>query len=783
MANESEPSTGGQQEPPPAVPQVLPAAADFVAKARDLDALRNAVVDAAGVGAGLWFSYLFVLLYLLIAVGSVTHRDLLYASPIKLPFLAVDLPLVGFFVLGPLLFLIVHLYVLLHLVLLASKVGVFRTELEAQIADDDTRARLRRQLPSNIFVQLLAGPREMRTGIIGMMLRLIAQISLVAGPLGLLVFFQLQFLPYHHESVTWWHRLAVLADLALLWMLWPSIARGQATWIAWRDFQTRKVAALGLASLVPLFLVFTIATFPYEWLDESLPSVRFIPTKWPSANSNQKGVKSDPRMKGAKGKDEAPPIIVVIRSMGWTSLHQLLVGGDLNNAARKPTSLWSNRLVLPDIDVVDRAKFDTEEKIKAASETFVLRGRRLEGAVFIGARLRKVDFAGAQLQGAFLGRADLREAKFVCGTYLVQRRGTIAEDCVNLQGADLSRANLQSADLTHAQLQAANLSEAKLQKAKFNMAQLPDAQLYEAQLQGADLVWAQLQNANFSQAQLQGANLAAARLQGALFFGAQMQGANLQNAQLQGALISDPAIPDETPFAGLQGAQLTGASLMGARLRGARLQGADLSRVQLQGADLTGAGLEGTNLTGATLRGALLDEVSVWRADPLKMVVESVRIINPNKNQQPSAIGFDEVKRLIEEQVPNGDLRDGALKRIAILDAAGSDEQSDTATFDGWDRLAKQPLSDGEYESILAEILQQIGCNPQWGSHVIREWSEFDPRFSQQSPHPVRLTDIFLDETRCPGARGLTESEKDRLRKDRSAAAAARGPAVPPSRQ
>jgi hypothetical protein len=32
--------------------------------------------------------------------------------------------------------------------------------LRAQIAGDDTRARLRRQLPSNIFVQSLTGPRE-----------------------------------------------------------------------------------------------------------------------------------------------------------------------------------------------------------------------------------------------------------------------------------------------------------------------------------------------------------------------------------------------------------------------------------------------------------------------------------------------------------------------------------------------------------------------------------------------------------------------------------------------
>ena len=61
------------------------------------------------------------------------------------------------------------------------------------------KSRLRRQLPSNIFVQSLAGPREVRTGTIGFLLRLIGRISLVAGPIALLVLFQLQFLPYHNQ--------------------------------------------------------------------------------------------------------------------------------------------------------------------------------------------------------------------------------------------------------------------------------------------------------------------------------------------------------------------------------------------------------------------------------------------------------------------------------------------------------------------------------------------------------------------------------------------------------
>jgi hypothetical protein len=213
--------------PAPGKPPPLGA---FAGKAKDLLALRDAVVDAASVGAGLWFSYVFALLYFLISVGSITNRDLFLESPVKLPFLNVDLPLLGFFWLGPAIFLIVHTYVLLHFVLLAGKVGDFDAELQTQIADEDVRGRLRRQLPSNIFVQFLAGPREVRSGVLGSLLKLIAWISLVIGPIALLVFFELQFLPYHNEWITCWHRIAVLADIVLLWMLWPSVASCRSSW-------------------------------------------------------------------------------------------------------------------------------------------------------------------------------------------------------------------------------------------------------------------------------------------------------------------------------------------------------------------------------------------------------------------------------------------------------------------------------------------------------------------------------------------------------------------------
>ena len=172
----------------------------------------------------------------------------------------------------------------------------------------------------------------------GLMLRLIALISLVLFPIALLVFFQLQFLPYHHQPITWWHRIAVLLGILLLWMFWPSIARGKLASISWHDLRRPKIMTLLLASLLPLLLIFTISTFPGEWLDANLPSLPLVPTKWPARTAEEK-------ISGRLALAES--VSASVKSMEWTSLHDLLVAGNVDLVARKPTSLWSNRTPKP----------------------------------------------------------------------------------------------------------------------------------------------------------------------------------------------------------------------------------------------------------------------------------------------------------------------------------------------------------------------------------------------------------------------------------------------------
>ena len=137
--------------------------------------------DAASVASALWVSYLEIMVYIAIAVGAVTHVDLFLERPVKLPLLGdTPLPLLAFFILAPIAFIIWHAYTLLHFGILAEKVTAFA-------ATPGYREDYLWRLPANIFLQLLVGPPALRKGRIGFVSAAIAWISLVIGPILLLL--------------------------------------------------------------------------------------------------------------------------------------------------------------------------------------------------------------------------------------------------------------------------------------------------------------------------------------------------------------------------------------------------------------------------------------------------------------------------------------------------------------------------------------------------------------------------------------------------------------------
>ena len=644
--------------------------------ARDLQTFRDSLNDAGSIGTGLWLSYLFVLFYFAVAAGGVTHQDLFFKAPVKLPFLSVDLPLLGFFILGPILILIVHAYLLLHLVLLSAKAGAFDNELRAQTRNEQDRRYLRRQLPINIFIQVLAGPCEVRTGFVGFMLRLVAHISVIAAPVLLLMFFQVQFLPYHGEAITWWHRVAVAVDMALLWALWPSIARGRPTQINKHFLFRQKSAPVLVASVAVILFAFTVATFPTETLDY-LPSLRFVPWK--------DGTDAEWRL---------------------ASLHELLFAGNVNLITRKPTSLWSNCLVLPGLDVAARAKAETEAKITSLAQTVSLRNRRLEGAVLIDARLTNVDFTAAHLQGA-------------------------------------------------------SLSFARLDGASFVGAQLQGATLDGAEFEGASLFGAQLQGASFNGAQLQGAALGGAHLEGSALNGAALQGATLDGAQLQGASLD---------FVQLQSASLVEAQLQGAHLESAQLEGAILNGAQLQGAQLDNANLESASLRNVFVWRADARNAVHGGSPMVEAVTdakEKCQIVSSDYICDWSASSTHKLEALITKEAPENEARQLLVERIdrQLNPKKPLDGEKEMAT--AWTALNSSSPTPDNFEKRLSQQWRATGCAANGAPYVIRGMIHIlaggDSPFGVQSSEPAAIAKAFLDKVQCTGSRGLSSEDSATL--------------------
>ncbi len=450
----------------------------------DVEALEKSLNDSATRVSTIWISFLTFGLYLVTAAGTITHRQLFLEEPVKLPVLKIDLPLVGFFLLAPILFVIFHAYVLLQVLLLGRTAAAYNEVVEKAQLGTEENASIRQRLANTLFAQIFAGSPRERDGWLGLLLKTMAWITLAVAPVLILLFFQFQFLPYHNPYITWTHRLLVPLELLLVVTFWP-LALDETLDMNWHHFFKLWRSPAGLVVLVLyLFVSFLLLSFPGE------PHAEWT-RYWPDEKSLSKAPKFGD---GLQCRTRS--------RVSWVFPH-------------------FDRLYLPRVDVVDdEALKKIEVHTKATGEpdyqgerTRQLRNRDFNCADFSDyADLRRVDLTGTSMRGARLDRSKL-------------------------QGASLGGAQLQGASLPEAQLQGASLHFAQLQGAFLILSQFQSASLDEAQLQGASLDGAQLQGASLYRAALQGARLGSSALQGVSLVEAQLQGASLNKAQLQGAML------------------------------------------------------------------------------------------------------------------------------------------------------------------------------------------------------------------------------------------------------
>jgi uncharacterized protein YjbI with pentapeptide repeats len=431
-----------------------------------------------------------------------------------------------------------HLFVLVQLGLLAQTWRDLDARLSVSGMAPDQRPYILilDRLDTFVATQWLAGRRQ--TWVLRSLIVLAVWITLVLGPIAVLLTFQLRLLPYHDEGIIAWQRLVLLSDLIVLWLMWPAIhnrrSKGLHT-LTRRTWRTANFVAASLASIGVLGFAFLVATVPGEKDTPEAPLgqwwvPRWFPTKQLKPGDSVYGTtaKCLPA-KGVAGGFGPAPISCLLVPTTWITevvtenrriwLPTAILFEGVDDVSGQAKSPFLRNILAPDQKFVAGVRMATETSEQSArqetAEAFdsganlSLRGRDLRYAMLARSDLHGVDFVNADLRGANLTRANLKDAKFNC----------LENDAGDPEPS--SCANLEDANLSRAEMQGTNFWGAKLQRVFLDRSKLQGANLERAQLQGADFSYAVLQGANLEKADLTGSVYTSLDLFGVDFSGVQ----------------------------------------------------------------------------------------------------------------------------------------------------------------------------------------------------------------------------------------------------------------------
>lgn len=447
----------------------------------DVEGLEKSLSDSATRVSTIWISYLLFGLYLLVSAGTATNKQLLLAEPVKLPALGTEVPLVAFFVISPLLFIFLQFYVLLQTLLLGRTARAYNDALNRTLRVSKENAIFRERLANTIFAQVFAGAPREREGWVGIVLRGIAWFTLIGSPILVLLTFQLAFLPYHSQAVTWIHRLLVYFAVGMAFTIWPVVINPAKEYRWYRlDFRFWK------STLFSWRMSKARETHRSATLSESVQAAKRIADK----------IVPLKRIIGQLTAGTVLLLSTLTLSFPGEWQVNLLSFRSLNSRACKTwiTDTFSlsviDRLNLKDIGVADA------ETLKKMIE-----GKPEHLDLHKAARSRDLsdrDFDCGVFNGVDFRLAALDKAQFEGSVFLNARLDGARMPEAVLEGADLTKITLDQIDLTNANLSRAILSSATLNKVELGL----------ADLSGIDLSGAVLTVVNFGKgARLSGANL------------------------------------------------------------------------------------------------------------------------------------------------------------------------------------------------------------------------------------------------------------------------------------
>jgi uncharacterized protein YjbI with pentapeptide repeats/MFS family permease len=496
------------------------------------------IAEASKNARKIYFLYIGFLAYFGLTVFGTSDRQIILNETASLPFFGLEVSLNGFFIIAPLIAILVFVYLQLYLYRLKASI-------------DDLRFNYASVEKRRLYPWMINIAEDPDPGFIGKLQVIMVKLSVwILLPL-VLFLIAIWFVKKHDPFLSYIVGLSPILGAFVVVFFWCQYEDTQM-----REFFRRNLEAIFV--YIVFFIIsalLTILTILYmpkllilfgisESLCYLIVGVAFIVVCCLLRCLYVK-------LRRVSWKHEGKTILV----------SSVLTFGALLIFIVIP---YSNKGSLISVDLSHQKLVAEPEKDYAGLFWGNLSKAHLEGANLTSSILKRMDFRNAHLQHA-------------------------AMESAILQGANLEAANLRVAYLKGANLQNANLGAANLRGAYLSGANLQNANLERGNLQGANLWGANLQNANLKEANIQKAFLNKAYLKWA-----DLEGANLQHAGLDGANLLNANLKG----AKLENAILEGAKLYNANLNEANLQAADLSRAELNSAWLQAADLRGAkNLT------------------------------------------------------------------------------------------------------------------------------------------------------------------------------------------
>ncbi len=456
---------------------------------------------------------IFYLTTLYIFISVLNTTDLMLLLPVdtfKMPLIDFELDLIYFYILAPLILILLHFNILFNYHEHLRKLDAYKSEFTVETIDSS--------MYNYVYVSLKHGLKK------GKAIKVVLWLLVYLFPLLVLVAIYQRFADYHHQAITLLHLTIILIDVILIcFYLYVNSSYLKRTLSFWIFLGSSIV--VGVLELSYFFIFFYPLVSDYE------SELIFKNKNW-----YVQGVCSAHRLflgpDRNQPKDCFPRIVVTDKDIVKISKSSIYIPSLFSKYGKTDKELILQFGARVNLANRNLRYANLQNCILTRAD---MHNTELQASNLNYTHLQAVKFDNAQLQDAKMREVKLQKAEFIN----TQLQG------VSLVGADMTRTSFyDESNLSYAHMQGTTLfmtefGDSYLEGADFRSAKLNETEFFNVNLRNASFKKAKVTNVSFYESQLKGVDFSGAHLTEVKFFKDNMNEALFQKAKLSEVSFSE----------------------------------------------------------------------------------------------------------------------------------------------------------------------------------------------------------------------------------------------------